>query len=285
LPALAQLIARNQTLKQRAVVPTYRAFARTVVFLPPPRVFANSFPKAGTHLLASLLDRLPRMMASGVHRDRGDVTGDDWSCLGRDLRTVRGGQYATGHFPHDPHLVDLLARLDFASLLCLRDPRDIAVSAVGYVTSMPGHELHRRFTEQYSSFDERLMAIITGFEANEHGRGQEDIGTRVGRYVPWLADPATCVVRYEQLIGPAGGGSSDEQRDAVARVAKHVNRPLSGEALDRACARVWSDKSSTFRSGTSGGWRERFTPAHVEAFREVCGRQLIDLGYEHDLDW
>ena len=55
MPKLAKLIARNQTLKQRAVVPAYRALARGNVFYPPPRVFANSFPKAGTHLLASLL--------------------------------------------------------------------------------------------------------------------------------------------------------------------------------------------------------------------------------------
>src|SRR4029078_10369469 len=109
------------------------------------------------------------------------VTGDDWSRLGRDLRTVRSGQYATGHFPYDPHLVGLLARLDIVSLLCLPDPRDIAVSAVGYVTSMPGHDLHRRFTEQYSSFDERVMATITGFEADEYCSGAEDIAPHIAR--------------------------------------------------------------------------------------------------------
>ena len=131
MPKLAKLIARNQTLKQRAVVPAYRTLARGNVFYPPPRVFANSFPKAGTHLLASLLGRLPRMMASGLHRDRADVDRDGWEQLAGDLGTVRNGQYATGHFPHDPRLVAMLGELEFASLVCLRDPRDIAVSAVG----------------------------------------------------------------------------------------------------------------------------------------------------------
>lgn len=259
--------------------------ARTVVFLPGPRVFANSFPKAGTHLLASLLGRLPRMMASGLHRDRGDVSRRGWDALDRSLRTVRSGQYATGHFPWEPELADMLARRDFASLVCIRDPRDIVVSAVGYVTTMPDHELHRRFTEEYSTFDERLMATITGFAPDALGRGQDDIGARVGRYAGWLTDPAACVVRYEELIGPAGGGSLEAQRDAVARIATHVGRPLDAASLDATAAKVWSSKSSTFRSGSTGGWRDRFTPAHVEAFKRVCGSTLIELGYERDLEW
>ena len=285
MPTLQKLIARNQGLKQRAVVPTYRALARTNVFFPGPRVFANSFPKAGTHLLATLLGRLPRMMASGLHRAQGDYPAGSWEQLARDLRTVNRGQYATGHFPHDPALSGLLAQLEFASLLCLRDPRDIAVSAVNYVVAMPSHDLHRRFTTAYATFDERLMATILGFPASELGRGQEDIGARIGRYAPWLAEPATCVVRYEELIGPAGGGSEEDQRAAVARVAAHVGRPLDGAALEKVRARVWSAGSSTFAGGRTGGWRERFTPEHVEAFKRVCGTQLIDLGYEHDLGW
>jgi hypothetical protein len=291
LPTIGKLIARNETLKQRAVVPTYRALARTNIFYPAPRVFANSFPKAGTHLLSALLGHLPRMMFSGLHRSLGDLTGPghaepDWKGLRSALRSVRCGQYATGHFPHDPTLNDLLAELEFATVMVLRDPRDVAVSAVHYALDMHNHDLHRRFATAYSSFDERLLAVIEGFEADaELGRGQEAIGVRLARYVPWLAEPAVCTVRYEQLIGPAGGGSGEAQRDAVRRVAQHVGRPLDDRAAQRVAARVWSPKSSTFRSGRSGGWRERFTDEHVAAFKRVAGAELIALGYERDLDW
>ena len=285
MPKLAKLIARNQTLKQRAVVPAYRALARGNVFYPPPRVFANSFPKAGTHLLASLLGRLPRMMASGLHRDRADIEHEGWARLASDLRTVRNGQYATGHFPYDSRLVTMLSELEFASLVCLRDPRDIAVSAIGYVMTMPDHDLHRRFTEGYGTFDDRLLATIVGFDEDELGRGQEDIGTRIGRYLAWAEEPAVLVIRFEDLVGPSGGGSTRAQRDVVARVADHVSRPLRGSELDRVCAQVWSRTSSTFAAGRTGGWRERFTAEHIAAFKRVSGQQLIDLGYEQDLDW
>ena len=74
MPTLTQLIARHEGVKRRAVVPAYRAVARANVFLPGPRVFANSFPKGGTHLLSALLGELPRMMFSGVHRAGGDYS-------------------------------------------------------------------------------------------------------------------------------------------------------------------------------------------------------------------
>jgi hypothetical protein len=230
-----------------------------------------------------LLARLPRMMFSGIHSALGEV--DDGAALERELSHVHRGQYATGHFPHDPALVALLDRLEFAPLFCLRDPRDIVVSQVNYVTGLAPHDLHRRYTEALTSFDERLMASIEGFPADEYGRGLEPIGVRVGRYVPWLSEPATMVVRYEDLVGAAGGGSAEAQREAVSRVAGHVGRSLAPERLDQVCARIWSPRSSTFHSGRTGGWRETFTPAHVDAFKRVCGRPLIELGYERDLDW
>jgi hypothetical protein len=288
VPTIAKLIASNETLKRHAVVPAYRAFARSNVFFPGPRVFANSIPKAGTHLIASLLGRLPRMMFSGVHSALGDIDGPagaDWPALERALGHVNRGQYATGHFPHDPDLVALLDRLEYASLFCLRDPRDIVVSQVNYVTGLAGHDLHRRYTQALHSFDERLMASITGFAADEYGRGLEPIGTRVERYVPWLSEPRTLVVRFEQLVGPAGGGSQEAQREAVRRVAGHVGRSLVPERLDEVCEHVWSAKSSTFHSGRTGGWRERFRPEHIEAFKRVCGQTLVELGYERNLDW
>src|SRR4051812_16871579 len=109
MPTLSRLLARHDAVKRRAVIPAYRAVARSNVFYPGPRVFANSFPKGGTHLLSSLLGDLPRMMFSGVHRAAGDYTDGapsrdgsnvDWVGLRRALRSVNRGQFATGHFPH-----------------------------------------------------------------------------------------------------------------------------------------------------------------------------------------
>jgi len=294
MPTLSQLIAQHAGVKRRAVVPAYRAVARGNVFLPGPRVFANSFPKGGTHLLSALLGELPRMMFSGVHRAAGDFTAGapradagntDWERLRRTLTTVNRGQFMTAHFPYVDGLSDELDALGYRSLLILRDPRDVVVSAPHYVTKMASHDLHRRFTELYRTDEERLTATITGFSADEYGRGQDSIGERLARYVPWLSTPGVLVVRFEDLVGAAGGGSRERQDEAVDAVAQHVDRPLRPDRVRAVAERVWSDKSSTFRQGRAGGWRDQLTPEQVALFKDVAGEQLIALGYETDSSW
>ena len=44
-------------------------------------------------------------------------------------------------------------------------------------------------------------------------------------------------------------------------------------------------RSPTFRTGKSGGWREAFTAAHKQAFKQVSGDLLQLLGYERDEGW
>lgn len=294
MPTLSQLIARHAGAKRRAVVPAYRAVARANVFLPAPRVFANSFPKGGTHLLSALLGELPRMMFSGVHCAAGDVTGGadrpepdnmDWEGLRRTLGRVNRGQFMTAHFPYVDGLAQELDRLGYRSILILRDPRDVVISAQHYVTKMTAHDLHRRFTEQYRTADERIAAIIAGFPANEYGRGQDSIAERLERYLPWLSTPGVLVVRFEDLVGAAGGGSRERQDAAVEAVGRHVDRALRPDQVRAVAGRVWSDKSSTFRQGRAGGWRDHLSPEHIRLFKEHAGRELVELGYESDLDW
>jgi hypothetical protein len=294
MATLSQLIARHAGVKQRAVVPAYRAMARANVFLPAPRVFANSFPKGGTHLLSALLGELPRMMFSGVHCAAGDFSGGapraepentDWDRLRRTLGSVNRGQFMTAHFPYVEGLGEELDALGYRSLLILRDPRDVVVSAQHYVAKMASHDLHRRFTEQYRTKDERIAATIQGFPADEYGRGQDSIGERLSRYLPWLSMPEVLVVRFENLVGEAGGGSRERQDELVGAIARHVNRALSPERVRGVADRVWSDKSSTFRQGRAGGWRDELTAEHVALFKAVAGEQLVALGYEADVDW
>jgi hypothetical protein len=294
MPHLAQLIARHDTLKRRAVIPAYCAAARANVFFPGPRVFVNSFPKAGTHLLSAVVGGLPRMMFSGVHRSVGDFTAPnappqpdtvDWGSLRRVLRRVNRGQYMTGHFPAVPGLNELLEETGYAVLVMIRDPRDIAVSSVHYARELGSHDLHRRYTEALRTDEERLMASIVGFPADDLGRGLEPIGVRLERYLPWFTFPNALVLRFEDLVGASGGGSDEVQVARLREIAAHVGRPLSESHAETIASKVWSHKSSTFRSGRSGGWRDTFNDEHIAAFKATAGSVLIDLGYERDLDW
>lgn len=236
------------------------------------------------------------MMFSGRHHALRDfsieselppelVPAIDLDAFGRVLGKVRNGQFITAHFPYRRDVELMLEQRGFSSLLMLRDPRDVVVSHIFYVTRTERHWLHRRFTEAFHTPDERLMATITGFPDDDISNGLESIGQRFEQYFGWLANPNVLVCRFESLVGSPGGGSRDEAIDTVRSVAEYLQRPLSKEKSEAVVQRGWSPGAATFRKGQIGDWLNHFNEDHKEAFKQVAGDVLIRLGYEEDLNW
>lgn len=298
MPGITRRVTESDRLRTFAI-PAYRLYARASIFYPPPRVLATSMPKAGTHLLAALLKNFPRMMFSGRHhafrnfRESNGMTNGDakglgpvsWADVEQALTSVRKGQYMTAHFPPLPELIALLDKLDFKTLVILRDPRDVVVSSSFYLAHLSRHFLNDRFTNEFTTTDQRLMAVIRGLPSNPEIRGLPSVGTRLEMYKRWLEQPNAYVTRFERLVGENGGGSAQAQLEEIMAIGKHINRSLSATEAEIVAAKTWSPQSSTFRKGAIGDWRNHFTEQHKEAFKEVAGTSLIELGYESDLKW
>ena len=43
--------------------------------------------------------------------------------------------------------------------------------------------------------------------------------------------------------------------------------------------------SSNFRSGKIGNWKKEFDSSNIDKFKKTCGKSLIRLGYEKDMNW
>jgi sulfotransferase 6B1 len=252
-------------------------------------------PKAGTHLLASLLDELPEMRYSGVHHGLNqfraypgdplnDGSGADWARLRASLSKVGQGQYVTGHFPAASPLFQVLDELEYRPILILRDPRDMAVSHVFYVMGLPRHPLHQRY-RALPDMNARMMAYITGSEGDGWGPATRPVDARLREYLPWADEPGCLVLRFEDLVGSRGGGESGRQLLAIEAVARHVDRPLLAKQVDQIALRIFSTGSATFRRGEIGDWKNHFNDAHKAAFKEGAGELLIRLGYETDDAW
>lgn len=294
--SLTSLIRRNPT-SRLLVTSIYRAYARAFRLYPAPRVLVNSVPKAGTHLLVSLLKHFPRLMSAGRHHtfrhfgpDDAPPTHEqnplrvDWVQLERALRSVNPGQFMTGHFHADPTLMSMVENLGFRTILVMRDPRDIVVSSAYYFSSEPRHYLYERFNS-LRTIDERIMAVIMGLPSNRAGRGLEGIGSLVERYLGWVELDSALLVRFEDLIGPRGGGSVGNQKSCIATLAEHVERPMTSLELEAAAKKAWSTNVSTFRRGQIGDWRLHFKESHERAFKDLAGSVLLKLGYESDSRW
>jgi len=272
-----------------AFVTLYQVLARAMIFGSSPRVLANSIPKAGTHVLTSMLPKLPRMMRSGRHYafPRFALPGSepDWKLVEHALSSVNRGQFATAHFPYRPELSLVLQRLGYRTVFILRDPRDVVVSNAFYITRSKRHHRYERFNRDFADMGDRIMACITGLPSDETGPALDSIGERLRQYLPWRDEPTTYASRFESLIGPSGGGTVEQQRHEIEAIARHVERQLSPDQVDRVARSLWSPRSSTFRRGEIGDWKNHFGDSHKVAFKQHAGRELIALGYEADDDW
>lgn len=246
-----------------------------------PRVLANSIPKAGTNLLSRVMKMMPNTVERWSYHIDETLPG-----IERQLRAGRRGQVVTAHFPWSDGLASLARELDYRVLLMVRDPRDIAVSNVNYVTRMDlSHPLHR-VLEDLPDDDARLMTMIE--PPGDLLAGLPDVWQNDGlvTFLPWLDEPNCLVVRFEDLVGAKGGGSDAVQHKTIQQIADHIGASLN-DALHAKIARelFGNSESKTFHKGQIGGWKAHFKPEHTSAFKRRSNAVLVRLGYENGKDW
>ncbi|HLF89992.1 MAG TPA: sulfotransferase domain-containing protein [Anaerolineales bacterium] len=253
-----------------------------------PILFANSFPKSGTHLLTQVLQGMAKIgpavdsgLPAVVMFDGPTGQPRPVSAILSDLARLRAGDIAYGHLHATSEIVPALCRNGVALFFIYRDPRDVVVSHVHYVTDIATNHVHHAYYRALPDFDAQLKTSIQG--RPEMGNLFPDIGARFEPFLGWLERPEVCVLRFEDFI---------EDRDtALERVIEHAITRGFPIAFPRPDAiRILSDsinpqKSPTFRSGKVGGWRGKFTEEHKRLFKETAGDLLVQLGYEENADW
>jgi len=284
---------------------------RALSFEHAPILFANSFPKSGTHLLTQVMQGFTHL---GLAVDSGlpaIVTFDGFSGRQRsqseilaDLRRLLPGDIAYGHVHAFQQAADLLFSPDirrnpfrnpqipgFCAYFILRDPRDVVISHVHYVSEMAPNHIHYRYYQQaLGDFDERLKASIQGVPISDLEKATgapipeplPDILARFTPYLGWLDYPQMLILRYEDFI-------SDRQQ-TLGRVFDHAvahgfdSKQNRREAIALLEKSIDPQRSPTFRSGKIGAWRSVFKEHHTRLFKEVTGDLLERLGYaENDL--
>ncbi|MBX3048367.1 MAG: sulfotransferase domain-containing protein [Anaerolineales bacterium] len=254
-----------------------------------PWLFGNSFPKSGTHLLTQILagfTGLGPVAASGMPPV---LTFEGASGLPRplnailaDLERLRPGDIGYGHLHALPQLVSKLTSPGAAAYFIYRDPRDVVVSHVFYVTDISSRHVHHKYyMHQLKSFDQRLKVSILG--RPELKVPFPDVRARFEPYLGWLEQPAVLSLRYEDLLQDTLGQLGRIWDYTLQRgFQTRSSRENGVQILARA---IQPENSPTFRSGGSGGWKKHFTPAHKKLFKTVTGDLLQRLGYEKDQNW
>jgi hypothetical protein len=260
--------------------------------LPAPRndwpiLLGISFPKSGTHLLDQILLGFSKVapFSSRVASFFANYNGESGRRLGADetlawLHSLRPRDVASAHLFSLPDAVDYVCTPAFVPYFIFRDPRDIVVSHVFYVTDMEPNHVQHAYFKSLPDFDSRLKTSILG----RPGADLEffDIAARFQAYSGWLDQPSVMKIHFEDLIHDRAAELNRITDHFLLRVPLQTSRQLILESLETS---INPKKSPTFRSGKTGEWKKYFTDDHKKIFKDVAGDLLIKLGYEENNDW
>jgi sulfotransferase 6B1 len=252
-----------------------------------PILLGISFPKSGTHLLDQILLGFSNVApyARRVHSFYAEYEGEsgkkhdkqqalDW------LNLLRLRDVASAHLFARPEVVARVCTPKFAPYFIFRDPRDVVVSHVFYVTDMEARHVHHDYYQSLPDFDARLKVSILG--RPEADIEFPNIAERFAPYMDWLNHTEVLKIHFEDLIHARLETLTRIMDHLLSRIPLQTPRQLILASLESS---INPTKSPTFRSGKTGEWKKYFTEKHERIFKDVAGDLLIKLGYEKDNNW
>lgn len=262
--------------------------------------FANGIGKSGNNLLIKLCKsiglahapsgfsenlllgrhRIARWLIRGARFERSPVpvglpvganVSERWV---RAFLRRHAGKCIGGHAPFSGHLLQIFTDSGVRPIQIVRDPRDVTVSFAHWVIKNIGFYAYPAYSSL--SFEERMHAFILGVRRGD--LHMESLATMMDRSYGWITRPDdVLVVRFEDLVGPQGGGQADTQIETVRRVAAWLHVEIADP--EEIAAQLFGG-THTFHSGLIGQWQNAFTPKTYELFAQSIGDRLIHWGYK-----
>lgn len=167
-------------------------------------------------------------------------------------------QYVVDHFTLTPELCENSATGNFHTVFLYRDPRDIQVSTSFY--------WHKKFT-----FNAEIVS------------NQAQIISR------WLKIENALHLRYEDLKSDTTATLQRLTDFMGVRVEKNVLEKISYfnsfQFLSGGRKPGQEECGHHYRKGIIGDWENYYDKAEKQLVKNLCGQELIDIGYERDLSW
>jgi hypothetical protein len=252
------------------------------------KVLFISIPKCGTHLGLKLLDAAGLVF---IGHPNAVQPSDNLISYLYDLRP---GTYNAWHFFWTEELSNIIQSHEIKIVFFYRDPRAQLTSNMHFIKKTPQHPLHHYISEILNSDEDRMIALIMGFNEYygpvkgnvvEAGIGPYSelpggLNNLYRTYSRWLTEPNTMTVRFEDIIGSCGGGNDDAQRKTIHEILSFIGVSSSDSMVETLCSTLYDRNSVTFNKGRIDSWKEDFTPRIEEVFRRQCSELMKLWGYE-----
>jgi hypothetical protein len=252
-----------------------------------PVLLGISFPKSGTHLLDQILLGFSRVapFSKRLHSFYAEYEGESGRKRTPEqalawLDSLGPRDIASAHLFARPEAVDRVCSPKFVPYFIFRDPRDVVVSHVFYVTDMEARHVHHDYYQSLPDFDARLRVSILG--RPELDLEFPDIAARFAPYLGWLDRDEVLSIHFEDLIHDRAATLTRIMDHLLARAPLPARRQLILDSLESS---INPRRSPTSRSGKTGEWMKHFTSEHKDLFKEIAGDLLVRLGYEKSNNW
>jgi sulfotransferase 6B1 len=252
-----------------------------------PILLGISFPKSGTHLLDQILLGFSNVApySKRLHSFYAEYEGESGHKRTPEqaltwLDSLRPRDIASTHLFARPEAIARICSPKFVPYFIFRDPRDVVVSHVFYVTDMEARHVHHDYYQSLPDFDSRLRVSILGRPDSDIEFS--NIADRFKPYLGWLDQPEVLTIHFEDLIHDRAAALTRIMDHVLTRVPLRATRQLILDSLETS---INPKKSPTFRSGKTGEWKKHFTDEHKKIFKDVAGDLLVKLGYEKDGNW
>ena len=246
------------------------------------KVLVTTLPKSGTHYLNVV------MQAYGFERhfcDVHDLTAGmadpdperakkaAWGLV-EAIERMPDGHFMNEHVPHSSSLMFWLEKRHVKVVALLRNPYDFVVSLAHHLRREPSPD---------APADLSLHAL-QHWICSHIPEGHSDpmakrYFTRIGG---WAGDPRAFLLRFEDIIGPRGGGSFADQLATGLKLRDYLGVALDEAGVARALISSYNPDISMFRRGRIGGWRDEMAPNTATHLALLYGRFLDAWGYTPD---
>jgi hypothetical protein len=159
-----------------------------------------------------------------------------------------------------------------------RDPRDTILSLINFLCGQTRHGLSAfnnlpvfsRILLAKTSLEEKLTYALSDSSFPCHS-------DHFKRMLWLLHHPNVCKTSFEDLVGPAGGGSAESQVRATATLIDFLG--IDDRSPEDVATVLFNRNAFSFHQGQVGTWRKVFTAEHCRLAEDRLGEVLSLYGY------
>lgn len=247
-------------------------------------------PKSGTHLVTKLLEMLTgkkKLAISYLNSSRASLTEELFEK--EILKAQKNQEFLFGHTNPNGFAPFFkaygLAHEETLIIMPIRDLRSLLLSFVFHKQKEIAAEMGR----EAPSIEEMLAFLMDPTLSHCGSALEGNIIYATGL----LSLPNVVTLRFENCVGPEGGGTRWRQKTAIVKLANRLGIALSEERLLYLANNLFGNdkfdegghplpRAGTFRKGSINEWKAHFKPIHKRLFKRYWSCYQSAFGYQID---